>query len=108
MDEPSGIRKTVSLTHKQAGISAVTIAALSASLIGPLSSFFQSKEKGDAQGIMQTVQASQIIELKNLMNENKRDIIEKINDVIKGVASNVDKHETRIVNLEFIQMKGQK
>lgn len=98
-----GMRRTISLSHKQAGVSAVSIAALAALLTGPLAQFFQTKEKAD---IVQSMQQAQVLELKSLMNENKRDIIDKINDAVKSVASNVDKHETRIVNLEFIQMKA--
>ncbi len=104
MDPTSHIRKTLSMTHRQAGLGALSIASLTAVLVGPLSQIFQTKLDAAKVTTTQEVQAGQILELKNLITESKRDIIDKINDSIKGVASNVDKHETRIVNLEFIEM----
>lgn len=103
MDE--GTKKTISMSHKQAGFSAASIAALTAVLVGPLSQVFQTKLEAAKLSTTQEVQAGQILEVKNLITESRRDIIDKINDAIKSVAGNVDKHETRIVNLEFIQMK---
>lgn len=104
-DQEYKTRKTLSLTHKQAGFSAASIAALTAVLVGPLSQVFQTKLDAAKVASTQDMQAQQLVELKLVLNENKRDIIDKINDAVKGIASSVDKHETRIVNLEFIQMK---
>lgn len=102
------IRKTVSMTHKQAGFTAGGIAALTAVLVGPLSQFFQTKLEAAKQGTSIAVQANQIAELKTTMETNKTEIIEAINSVVKPIAKDVDRHETRIVNLEFIQMKKEK
>ncbi len=100
------VRKTLSLTHKQAAFSATSIAALTAVLVGPLSQVFQTKLDAAKVTAIQEVQQSQIGELKTLIENSKRDIITKIDDSVKGVAKDVDRHETRIVNLEFIQMKS--
>ena len=105
MSGENTVRKTLSLTHKQAGFSAASIAALTAVLVGPLSQVFQTKLDAAKVVAAQEIQAHQLTELKLVLNENKRDIIDKINEAIKGIAYQVDKHETRIVNLEFIQMK---
>lgn len=102
---PEQVRKTISMTHKQAGLSAGGIAALTAVLVGPLSQIFQTKLDAQKQDNMIQVQASQIIDIKNTIEKNTGIIVEKLNDVVKPVAKNIDNHETRIVNLEFIQMK---
>jgi hypothetical protein len=107
-EQEDKVRKTLSLTHKQAGLSAASIAALTAVLVGPLSQVFQTKLDAAKVVSAQEVQAHQLVELRSILNENKRDIIDKINDAVRGIASQVDKHETRIVNLEFIQMKKHK
>lgn len=99
------IRKTVSLTHKQAGLTAGGIAALTAVLVGPLSQVFQTKLDASKQSGLIAVQASQIVDLKAVMEANKVEILNAVNNVMKPVAKEVDNHETRIVNLEFIQMK---
>mgnify|MGYP001582262594 CR=1 FL=1 len=97
-------RKTLTFTHKQAGFSAASIAALTAVLVGPLSQVFQTKLDAAKVTTIQEVQATQILELKVLIGDSKREILDKITDSIKNIANTVDKHETRIVNLEFIQM----
>lgn len=84
-------------------------ALLAMFLKAPLSEFFQTKEDAAKQTTSIAVQATQIAELKTTMESNKKEIIEAFNSVVKPVAKEVDKHETRIVNLEFIQMnKGSK
>jgi len=102
------VRHTVSMTHRQLGLSASGISILTYALVGPLGHFFQSKAEGAAQGEKQTMQAEQIVEIKKAMNDNKNEIIDKINDVVRPLAKDIDRHETRIVNLEFIQMKPTK
>ncbi len=103
--EESKIRKTISLSHRQAAFSATSIAALTAVLVGPLSQVFQTKLDAAKVTTAQEVQAGQILELKNLIDSSKREIIGKIDDSVKGIAKDVDRHETRIVNLEYFQMK---
>jgi hypothetical protein len=100
------VRKTVSMTHKQAGFTAGGIAALTAVLVGPLSQFFQTKLDAQKQGTSIAVQASQIAELKLALESSKVEIINTINSVAKPIAVQQDYHEKRIVNLEFIQMGG--
>ncbi len=95
------VRKTIALTHKQAGISAASIATLAAMLAGPLGGFFQSKSDGANQAV-------QISELKAAVAQSKTDIIAKIEDVVKPIAHNVDKLETRVVFLEQIKMEKEK
>ncbi len=97
-------RKTLTFTHKQAAFSAASIAAFAAVLVGPLSQVFQTKLDAAKVTTTQEVQANQILELKVAINESKREILDKITDSVKNIANQVDKHETRIVNLEFIQM----
>ncbi len=92
------VRHTISLSHKQAGISAATIMALTAALTGPLSKIFQTKAEA-------AVQMEQIVELKALIGASKIEIIDKIDGTIKSIVKDLDRHETRIVNLEFLQMK---
>lgn len=99
------VRKTISMTHGQAGFSAVTIMALSAALTGPLSKVFQTREDAAKQGTSIAVQATQIAELKSAMDSNKTEIITTINSVLKPIALEQEHHETRIVNLEFLQMQ---
>ncbi len=105
MSDDTSIRKTLSLTHRQAGFSAVGIAALTATMVGPLSQFFQTKLEAQKQTTSIEVQANQIAELKSAMEANKTEIINTINTVAKPVAQQLDYHEKRIVNLEFIQMQ---
>ncbi len=108
MADESIVRKTLSLTHRQAGFSAIGIAALTATMVGPLSQFFQTKLDAEKQGTSIKVQANQIAELKNTMESNKTEIINTINSVAKPVAQQLDYHEKRIVNLEFIEMSKTK
>lgn len=103
---PEFQRKTISQTHKQALISYGSVAAFAAMLAGPLSHFFQTKEDGALQAQAIVMQSAQITDLKTAMDKNTNLIIEKMNDVVKPVAKDVDRHETRIVNLEFLQMNN--
>ncbi len=103
-DDAHTRKPAVITTPKQSWLSHSSAAGLGA-LIVFLTPYFQTKEAGSAQGTAIVVNANQLSDLKSLMNENKRDIIEKINDVAKPVISGLEKHETRIVNLEFLQMQ---
>jgi hypothetical protein len=108
MNDQATTRKTVSLTHRQAGFTAGGIAALTAVLVGPLSQFFQTKLDAQKQDSNIRLQAAQLESLRATMESNKKDIIDAFNSVVKPIAKDVDRHETRIVNLEFIQMGGKR
>lgn len=99
------VRGTISQTHKQAFLSYGSTAVLAAVLSGPLSKFFQTKEDAAKQGTSIAVQATQIADLKTAIDANKTDIINAVNSVMKPIAQEQEHHETRIVNLEFLQMQ---
>lgn len=83
--------------------------ALAMALKGPLSTMFQTKEEAAKQDTAIALNTAQLIDLKATMDTNKKEIIEAVNSVMKPIAKDVDRHETRIVNLEFLQMnKGVK
>lgn len=96
-------------SHPMAVFTYGSTIALAMLLKGPLSTMFQTKEEAAKQNGAIELQAAQIVDIKTTMESNKKEIIEAFNSVVKPVAKDVDRHETRIVNLEFIQMnKGDK
>jgi len=58
------IRHTVSMTHRQLGLTASGVSILTYALVGPLGHFFQSKADGALQNEKQVMQAEQIVEIK--------------------------------------------
>lgn len=83
--------------------------ALAMALKGPLSTMFQTKEEAAKQDTAIALNAKDYENLNKKLDSNTAEIIKEINSVVKPIAKDVDRHETRIVNLEFLQMnKGVK
>lgn len=102
-------QRMIKQSHGMAIFTYGSAMALAMALKGPLSTMFQTKEEAAKQDTAIALNAAQLVDLKTTMDSNKKEIIEAFNSVVKPIAKDVDRHETRIVNLEFLQMnKGVK
>lgn len=119
-DQPSDkIRKTVSLTKGQAGISAASIAAVAALLVGPLSSVFQTKDEGKAAEVrLVSIERTQV-DIKKTIEDNDKEavrrqersndkIIARIQEAEARTATNQDRIEHRVDTLEASIINGKR
>lgn len=106
---PAAAPRMLKQTHGMAFFTYGSAMALAMAMKGPLSIMFQTKDDAAKQDIAIALNAKDYENLNKKLDDNKKEIIDSFNSVVKPVAKEVDNHETRIVNLEFIQMnKGDK
>lgn len=104
MDDQEKTRRTISLTHKQAGTGLGVIGAIA--LVAQLKGAFITREEGDSV-------KEQIAEVKLAIVELKVEVKSGHEDMVRRLDRNADKllerikednarNENRILNLEFI------
>lgn len=102
----SHVRKTVSLTHKQIGVTGLV--GLAVALAPYLKETFMSRAEGEKVAIEIEYMRRDISALKLSVDDVPNKVGEQIRSMQRQINKDADRHEKRIENLEMYAFKTRK
>ncbi len=102
MDEPveDKIRKTVSLTHRQIGVTGLI--TLAVGLTPYLKEAFVTRQEGAVMAIQVEYIRKDVAEIKNMVDSNTTRILQEIKDSDKRTVKNEERIERRVDIIESV------